>query len=71
MAGTYTEARASAVKKYQEANKEKVAGYHKKYESQFASYRMRMTKEQKEILDEKAKEAGKSINQYIIDKLFE
>lgn len=41
---------------------------YKKYMNDRAVFTVRMTKEEKRILEEKAKAEGKSINQYILDK---
>nr|DAO53792.1 MAG TPA: NikA, BACTERIAL CONJUGATION, RELAXASE, DNA [Caudoviricetes sp.] len=41
---------------------------YKKYMNDRAVVTVRMTKEEKRILEEKAKAEGKSINQYILDK---
>lgn len=39
----------------------------KKYLSKFAEIRIRVMPEEKTIIEQKAKEAGKSVNQYLKD----
>lgn len=50
----YTEAQAKAAKKYL---------------SQFSEIRIRTLPEEKRIIEENAKKEGKSVNQYIKDKI--
>jgi predicted HicB family RNase H-like nuclease len=54
MGAKYTEAQARSAKKYLE---------------QFAEIRIRLKPEEKKAIQEQAKEAGKSVNQHIIDKM--
>lgn len=41
----------------------------KKYLAQFAEIKLRMKPEERQQIQEDAKEAGKSMNQYILDKV--
>ena len=41
----------------------------KKYLAQFKEIRLRMKKEEKQEIEDQAKAAGKSVNQYILDTL--
>lgn len=52
MSGKYTESQAKAIKNYL---------------SKMAEIRIRLKPEEKTIIEEKAKKAGKSVNRYIID----
>lgn len=56
MSGTYTEARAKAIKKYL---------------SSIGEYKLRVSKENKERYMKIAKEAGMSFNEYIIQAIEE
>lgn len=53
--------------KYNGYNETQAKAY-KKYMDKKAVVTVRMTKEEKEVLNQKAAAEGKSINQYILDK---
>ena len=56
MTGTYTEARARAIKKYLDAR---------------ATVSLRVSKEEKELIERAAASAGMSVNNYVRDAVLE